>query len=498
MIAQKLDLLMKVTNTQNSTLGRALSFDPSYIGRIRGGKRGLPKHQPFIEPAAAFFVRNIREAYQQSTIADAVCPGRPWPKDDKEAKSLLISWLSRSDSVGDDPIGKILTGLSSLPMKRPALQKAEYFPAIQTKSNAMFYYGSAGKRDAVEAFLGELCASDAPVTLLLYSDEDMGWLYEDAAFAKRWATLLTEFISNGGHIKIIHTVSRGIGEMLEAVQKWLPLYASGAIEPFYYPKIRDGVYRRTLFIACGHSAIISNSVGSHTQEALNILIHDVGAVHALEVEFKDYFSLCKPLMQVFNLRNSDLFWAMLSTFEEGGGNMIAVLPVPSYFTMPESVAKSMASRCQSKWLLKKQQEATARFEHYLAQGYILTEVLHLPAPEAVLEGTVSVPMCDMFSQPMLCYTVEEFKEHLKNTLRLLDTVPGYNLILTEKAMDDTMIYVKEDTGAIMSRSMPPTTVFGISEQNMTAAFWEYLQRLSGKGISKEKVIWQLERYLVKL
>ena len=55
MTSEKLDILMKITDTKNSALGRALSFDPSYIGRIRTGKRGIPKHMPFIEPAAAFF-----------------------------------------------------------------------------------------------------------------------------------------------------------------------------------------------------------------------------------------------------------------------------------------------------------------------------------------------------------------------------------------------------------------------------------------------------------
>ena len=35
MTSEKLDILMKITDTKNSALGRALSFDPSYIGRIR-------------------------------------------------------------------------------------------------------------------------------------------------------------------------------------------------------------------------------------------------------------------------------------------------------------------------------------------------------------------------------------------------------------------------------------------------------------------------------
>lgn len=107
MIAHKIDFLMKVTNTKNSTLGRALSFDSSYIGRIRSGKRGLPKNQPFIEPSAAFFSRNICEPYQRTTVAEAVCPGRPWPEDRQEAESLLTAWLMRDDGA-DNPVMRLL------------------------------------------------------------------------------------------------------------------------------------------------------------------------------------------------------------------------------------------------------------------------------------------------------------------------------------------------------------------------------------------------------
>ena len=44
MFGKKLDFLMTITNTKNSTLGRVLSFDPSYISRIRNGSRKMHKN----------------------------------------------------------------------------------------------------------------------------------------------------------------------------------------------------------------------------------------------------------------------------------------------------------------------------------------------------------------------------------------------------------------------------------------------------------------------
>ena len=39
-IGDKLNFLMLLTETKNNILGKAISFDPSYISRIRTGAQG--------------------------------------------------------------------------------------------------------------------------------------------------------------------------------------------------------------------------------------------------------------------------------------------------------------------------------------------------------------------------------------------------------------------------------------------------------------------------
>ena len=71
MLAEKLDFLLRLTDTSNSALGRALGFDASYISRIRSGKRGLPRDRFFLEPAAAYFARELQDyPLRKSAAAD--------------------------------------------------------------------------------------------------------------------------------------------------------------------------------------------------------------------------------------------------------------------------------------------------------------------------------------------------------------------------------------------------------------------------------------------
>lgn len=494
MLAQKLDLLMKVTNTKNSTLGRALAFDPSYIGRIRSGKRGLPKNQPFAQPAAAFFVRNMPQDYQKEAIAAAVCPGQPWPDNQAEAEKLLAVWLSQNDAKANASVQTILSKLNSTVDSGDTESKLGLTGVV--KSPESYYYGNSGKRAAVQTFLETLCHRDEPSVLKLYSDEDMSWLYENDAYAKNWAALLVALIKKGSRIQIIHTISRDIGEMLEAIEKWLPLYASGAIEPYFYPRLRDNVFHRTLFIAQKHSAVIASSIGSNTTQSLNIYLTDQAAVRALETEYQNYLALCRPLMSIYNGGNGNELVQLLQNLKQTNGDLLSVGLSLSFLSLPQTVAASMAKRTARSQLLVWQAENEQWFNQSLRQGNKVTEFIRLPSWEQVENSEVMIlyPWLDLAP---LRYSSDEFVRHLENVIKLLSENEGYNVVLNGPDIGDMTLLVKENDGVLMSKAQLPSTVFGIMEPRLTVALSEYLWRNTDKVITKENIIKQLKTYLTQ-
>ncbi len=322
MNSEKLDMLMKITDTKNSTLGRALSFDPSYIGRIRTGKRGIPKHLPFIEPAAAFFSKNIKTDYQKKLVSEIVCGGKQIPEDKNELEKLICLWLSDDNNhkTNSNSMTLLLHKLSSATPAIAASNVSDadqmYASYVDSSETPYYFFGNSGKREAAEIFLNRLCADNKPHTLLLFSDEDMTWLYEESAFTKRWATSLIKLLSTGSHIKIVHTINRNLNDLMEAIQKWLPLYMAGDIEPYYYPRIRDGVFHRTLFIAEDNFAITSNSIGSSTKGMPNFFIEEKTVLKGLEKEFYNFLSLCVPLMKIHKRSTKGIIPLLIKRFKK--------------------------------------------------------------------------------------------------------------------------------------------------------------------------------------
>ena len=115
--SERLDFLMSLTNTTNSALARELSFDASYISRIRNGKRGMPLHQPFIDPAAAYLASRVREPYQIQTVEQALHAVGGWPSAADKQTQIVASWLTDNTATLDAHFDQLFESLSALPQR---------------------------------------------------------------------------------------------------------------------------------------------------------------------------------------------------------------------------------------------------------------------------------------------------------------------------------------------------------------------------------------------
>ena len=499
MIANKLDLLMKITDTGNTTLGNVVFFDSSYLGRIRAGKRGLPKSQPFIRPIAEYFANNLNDDFQRKIIGELVCDDGMLPSDKNEVQQLIENWLMKdSDATEYDPVEFLMCDVAAFSTKQ-AGYPVVVRPFCPTKDKATFFYGNEGKRNGVIEFLRDLCSAPDPTELMIYSDEDFAWSNEDPLFMKKWNSMLAQFISTGGKITVIHTVTKGITELTEAIHHWMPLYMTGKVNPFYYPKPRDGLYHRTLMVAKNGSAFVSSSIKDHTEESLNIWVCEKCATETLEKEFEHYMELCTPLLKVFRKDKREGYEQEMQAYSLSPENFSTVSCTPSMITMPEHTADLVTRRAGDRGaqFLKIYNAVRQCALDALECGKRITEVLYLPTAKRVAAGKVAVAMSDMFGEAAY-YTKEEFISHLNNILEMTEKYPGYNVVITRKAIDGVMLNVKENVGAILATAYPPSAIFCICEPSLVSLCEDYANRYIGRNIDKAKNVEKLKKYLAKL
>ncbi|NCB04755.1 MAG: hypothetical protein EOM69_04445 [Clostridia bacterium] len=422
MFSEKFDLLMNITKTRNNVLAHAVSLDASHVSRLRRGGRALPKNKGFLEAMSRFLARQIATDTQRSLVCEAL-GAAGWPADEESAAQLLYDWLS-SDEASNASVAHILRRFSSPSGLDPAALRS--VPLSGDRSP--YYYGPEGKRQAVLRFLAAVSDAPAPQMLLLFSEEDMAWLLEDAVFAKKWATLLIGALLRGNRVRIIHTVSRNIGEMLEAVARWIPVYMTNMIEPYYYPKPRDGVFQRTLFLAPETAAVVSTSVGQDAHGMLHFFVEDPAALAALTRDFNNYLALCRPLMRIFGSDNADSFWAHYHEFEAVEAETIVLRPGLSVLTMPDQVLESMSARAKGSLLPAMHKSGQAALRRITA-WHRFTELLTLPTEEQLAGGQIPLPLSGPLRAPRLRYTREEYRLHLLNVLSLMERHENYRALI---------------------------------------------------------------------
>ena len=502
LIADKLNFLMKATATRNNMLSRALAFDASHISRIRNGERGLPSHREFILPAAGFFARAVRTASQKRVLAAQLCPGKPWPESVEAATRLIARWLGEGRQIDHDEWNLYLEQAD--PNGIPANGTGASAEAYVTN----YYPGNEGKRQCVIRFLSDLVAAEEPVTLLLHSEERMEWIYENPDFAKQWGALLVTLLQRGSRIVIVHTINRSFEEMVEAVSKWAPLYAAGAIEPYYTSRLRDTVFQRTLFIAKGKSAIMAHSTGNPGVNRLNILTTDPVAVNALEQEFNDFLAMCQPLMQIFTPSSFLKIIPVLGTFRKAKDPLMQLHITPSLITLPDAVAESLSTRpgCQdfSEYLANHKKWLFLRGK---APAGDIKDIICLPEISTVLEGKVPVPLSVMFGLPPLFYTPEEYLQILTSALQWMKSSKSYQAVVlppgaidpvSGRPLSPTYSIVSSPVGVLLFSTQSPSVMFYTREQFLTNSFWEYLNQLTKSAASREESIERLQQYIDKL
>lgn len=474
MFAERFDALMNIAEVSNSLLGRDINMNSSHIGRLRSGARPLPKKHEYLSDMCRYLTKHIKKEYQLNALQRLTGISSTALASPGSTALYLEQWLLEQEEDTSVATGRLISGFSRL-ASRPVRISEDSAAMEPPQKYAAYLYGNAGKRKAVEQFFMAVLQEEKPQTLLLFSDENMAWLYEDSVFAARWAELFARVIQKGSRVKIIHTVSRDMNEMLEAVTKWIPIYLTGMIEPYCYPRLRDGVFRRTLFIAPNTAAVVSSSVQQDTDGMLNLFITDRAALDALSAEYEHYNNLCRPLMRIFTERDADVFHKTAVSLAAADGDAYLCCTMPPLFSMPDKLVRELSAKAENDVLTAQWKQSLSQFRKYIKKQH-LTLVLLDPECAMLTPDVLHPSAGELFSDNHFSYTKEQYLQHIDQLKQMENQCENLDIHFVNELADHTLIYIKEDIGVIMAKTNTPQTAFVINERNIINAFWDYMEK----------------------
>lgn len=490
----RLDLLMNLTGTSNGELGKALNFDTSYISRIRSGKRGIPRHQPFVEPAAGFFADKLSgDTMLRSVAAFLISPDTPWPADLETAAARIAGWLRFDIGDGYRVVEEFLRIFSTtvLPSCRPI---CETLPLPMPETTG--FLGNEGKRQAMELLVNDMVSrTEDPGQLLFYSDEDLTWLTEDRAYFEQWKQKVICYLLHGGKICLIHTANRELSEVFTEMEFFMPFYLCGNVEPYYCPVLLDGIFRRTMCIYSGRRAIAGQSIGEDTARSTSFLITHSDTLRAMEYDYRRFLSMCKPVMRIIGPGDACEIEALHSYFRQEY-DIIHAGRTPMLGTLPEAALKSMEQRSTETIQVKQIRRCISVIMEKLGSGISVTEVLNLPSVTDIRSGLVPLAFSASLGFPNMSYTPAELRMQLIHVVELMEQFPNYHVILSARLPENVDILAAEEA-ALLARLGTDGKAFFFPMNRAVTALWKYLDLYTGRE-NRESVIRTMNEMIFEL
>lgn len=504
---KRLNLLMTVQNITNSRLAKSLSVDASLISRWRTGKRIPSPRSSYISEMSAFFVAQAKLESQKNTLFELMnLEPRERSEDPQRTAEQLFTWLSEGN-IQDETIIGFLSKLN-LPEKSKTMHSIDVniYPPAKKGVHADVFYGLEGKQNVVIRFLSFVAAREKPGTLLLYSDESMDWMMQSKEFNHQWQALLLKVIAQGWKIQVIHTITRDLSQLLEAIDQWLPIYVTGAIESFYCPKFRNNIVRRTLLIAPGTAAVTSTSFSLTKSNPQLFFYTDPDIIKNLTAEYQEFLKICHPLMQIFREESLPKFSELWVHFQAQFGDSILYATSLSSITMPEPLFNRLLAQCpdteeQKQKISALQKRVQAAFFSRIKTNDV-TELITLTLPDMFPKTTIIPHSRDLLGGTDMQYSRADFCLHLKNIVHLLKTYDHYFFLINpEKSMQNYSFTVKEENGVIAAKN-DCSIIFVFRQQILVNAFQDYMDymvlRIPQKERSKEAMIQTLEEMIASL
>ena len=141
--SDKLDFLMRITNTTNKELSQAISVDRSLVSLLRTGKRKQPKNLEYIRKMSRFLAQRADADFERHAIAEML--GQPSIRSNMPSEVLaeqLQKWM-----IGEEGfVEHLMDSMDTLAEKKQPDIKPLPSPVI---GETHFYYGNEGRRAAM-------------------------------------------------------------------------------------------------------------------------------------------------------------------------------------------------------------------------------------------------------------------------------------------------------------------------------------------------------------
>lgn len=516
---------MKITQTTNKEVAQGISVDPSLISLFRSGKRKLPRNSSYVKNMSLFFAARCTAEYQRNALAEMIGPTIIRSAMPADRLALRIEkWLA-----GDtDMVGSLMESIQTLPPDHPVLIEPAvscddepsynedpfsesvfsgfHANSVSNDGETRFFFGEEGRREANRYSQELMMHIKTPCPIFMTMDDSLEWLLTDYYATQELQNNLLCLARKGFTFHQILPAMNHLTRYTESLRFWLPIYSTGQLKAYYYPRLRDDLYRHSTIIVPGRYVQTSLTVGIGSRNHCTLVSSNPDLIREFTALYQEHLALCRPALTVYKKPEESI--PLFQDYFSRNGDVIQMVTPLSLATAPASLLDRFTEETDfSGWKHAYQmyKDYVPQFEEMLNK-YQFIDLCPLASAEDIRQkkkmagaGTAPFPR----ENAPATYTVETYALHLENILRLLEKYENYHFVpIQESSTLDFNLMVNDGGLSILIRNQLPVLMLGITRSEMVQSCKEHLLRIAEKhgyeGMQRTKIKIQLRSLIQEL
>jgi hypothetical protein len=425
LFADKLKILMDITNTSNKALAKHLIVDPSMISQLRTGARRVTKKNIHVKNMAFYFAQKCQSPSRMLALHELIQKEELKNECSVAGLSDIIYEFLMNDNT-DDSAGNSPYGAEwELYKHNPRVRKAELQQYEFTQCGFKVCDSLDEKKCYMKKLFEYYLTLETPNVIYFASEEVVEWVYNDPEYYNDFRSWCLTLIDKGFSFVRIMKPMENKGHFLENILLWLPMYMTGRVHLYYYPHYRDDIYRQSVIAVDGAAAYFSSSIARGGKCYYSFFCNDAALSSAYVEQIKDYLAFCKSSFYVCNSQQT-----MGAAFLELMG-MQEERITKSYYLSMESIPYKAFMRYMRMSDDPVYMSAAESVEHIYSAlpeekgNAVIIDMSTLATADEVKRGAVRLYLPGLIMKEPVYYDTALYVLHLKNILHLLEVNPNY-------------------------------------------------------------------------
>ncbi len=476
-LAANFDLLVNVLHLRSGEMARALSFDPSYLSRIRMGQRTPANPGAFARAVGNYTARRCRSAIERDDLARLLGQSPEALADDASCSAAVARWLLNGEAGQPDSTFSFLEKLDDFDLNDYI--RAVRFDQLKVPTvpfqlpSFKMHYGLESFRQAILDFLKSTVLSRSREPVFMCSDMPMEELARDMEFSKKWMLGLAAMLKKGLHLDMVHDLNRPYAEMMLGLESWIPLYMTGQISPWYLRGRHNGVYGHLLFCS-GAAAVEGECIAGDFAHGRFLFSQAKGDLPYYRRRADALLQTAQPLMDIYRDASESAYSSFLFADAHEAGEYRAVLTaLPPHTLSDECLARILEKNGVSPSERESIRRAFTRSRALVAsllQSGAYEEEFPVLSPAAFQAEPPSLALSGLFCDRELRYDPADYQEHLRLTRGFAAGTPGYTAReVGRSAFHNLQIFIRKGKWVGVSKCKAPAIHFVIRHPRLCAA-----------------------------